>query len=142
MAKSKKRHTIDCSKDGRTRKGCAYNNPNEIMRKYKDTGAIPMLEDKGVYEDVSALGDYHDACNRRIMAKNAFTALDISLQNKFEGDPQNMIDFLSNPENREEAVKLGLVKPVKSDIEGQKMAEDEKPASGADKAPDGEAGEG
>jgi phage internal scaffolding protein len=44
-------------------------------------------------------------------AEDEFDALPAQIRARFENEPANLIDFLSNEQNRDEAEKLGLVNP-------------------------------
>jgi len=61
------------------------------------------------YGDFSDVVDYHSALNAVIAAEDSFMALPANIRTRFENDPANLIDFLENPANREEAEKLGIV---------------------------------
>lgn len=73
-------------------------------------------------------------------ADEAFMALDASVRKRFDNDSSLMIDFLNDPVNRAEAVKLGLVKapvvpvvdPVVEQLSG--LRADLRESSGARKA--------
>jgi len=81
---------------------------NYIVSKYKNTGIWPASQKIGQYLDVSEVPDYHTAMNTVISAQNAFNALPAQLRNRFRNDPHELLQFLQNPENYDEGVKLGL----------------------------------
>lgn len=84
---------------------------NVLMKKYGQTGQIHHLA-KGIpfYGDVTNITDYKSALDAVNSANDAFKSLPSELRNRFSNDPTNLIDFLNNPSNLEEAQKLGLVK--------------------------------
>jgi len=87
-------------------------NVNNIMKKYtyKQLPDIPS-----VVADFSGLGDFHEMSNAVAKARGSFASLPSHLRNRFENDPQKLIDFVSDRKNLDEAVKLGLVeKPIEA----------------------------
>lgn len=82
---------------------------NLIMKKYRETGQISHLRNsQGQYLDVSELPSYQEALNTLITANNSFASLSSEVRKRFGNDPKNMIEFLSDPSNDPEAIKLGL----------------------------------
>ena len=90
---------------------------NTIIHKYRKTGAITHLASKqGTFADVSDIPDMLEAHERVNNAFNAFNELPAIIRDKFKNDPLKMIEFLNDPSNNEEAIKLGLkVDPNKAD---------------------------
>lgn len=87
--------------------------------------------------------DLRDCLNAVRRADELFMAMDAGVRRRFDNDAMKMLDFLNDPRNREEAVKLGLVKapvvpPV--DVPGETLAalksidKGLKESSGANKA--------
>ena len=84
-----------------------------------------QLEDRlaasqGVYGDFYDVMSYSEAKQLVINAEQAFDRLDAKLRKQFDNDPQKLIEFLDDPTNDEEAIKLGLkAKPkVQEPVEG------------------------
>lgn len=97
---------------------------NVIMKRAERTGVIgdPLaVYDKGVYGDFSDGADFLTIQNRVLAMNEYFMTLPGEVRAKFNHDPAVMIDFVSNPANLAESVKLGLVskdkipQPVMSD---------------------------
>lgn len=63
------------------------------------------------YGDFTNLPSYQDSLNMVIKAKEMFMSLDAFVRERFANDPGRLMDFLDNPANRDEAIKLGLVQP-------------------------------
>lgn len=84
---------------------------NTIMRKYEKTGVIdPRLQrGPGSYGDFSNATDYHTSLTQIVEAQDAFYDLPASLRKRFNNDPAELLDFLADDRNRDEAIKLGLV---------------------------------
>ena len=88
---------------------------NVIMKKYERTGLITHTKQNGAYGDFSDVKDYHAALNAIYEANEGFMTLPASLRKRFGNDPAQLIEFLNDANNLEEAVELGLVeKPVKA----------------------------
>lgn len=92
---------------------------NNIIERYTATGYIPEYLTKtseGVYGDFSEVGDFVDMQNQIIAAKNAFAALPSEVRRRFNEDPAQLIAFVRDKNNYDEAVKLGLIaKTVKTE---------------------------
>jgi len=88
---------------------------NHIVARALRTGILgdPLAigRREGIFADVSAVGDFHSSLRRIDAAKEAFMELPADLRKRFNHDPANLLAFLADPANKEEAVKLGLVKP-------------------------------
>lgn len=82
---------------------------NNILRQFNVTGLLPQKAMSPRYGDFTGVGDYQTALNQVIAAEGEFMTLPAQLRAKFNNDPQELIEFLNNPENIDEARKLGLV---------------------------------
>lgn len=83
---------------------------NHIISRYKKTGEITHRARKaGVYADISEISDYHTMVNRVADAQKAFYTLSAEVRRRFNDDPGALIEFLQDSNNREEAIKLGLI---------------------------------
>jgi phage internal scaffolding protein len=131
QADAKTRGDIDFSGDpGKTDPSHAKDaDINNIIATYVRTGVLPGNEGPQIFADVSDVPSYQDALQTVINAENAFMTLDAKTRKKFDNDPEEMLRFLSNPANREEATTLGMI---------SKSAPTPSPAS--PKAPVGRAG--
>lgn len=72
----------------------------------------PVLTSIGqpFYGDVSEFGGLQEAIIKVQEAEDLFMQYPAELREKFENDPVKMVEYLENPENLEEAIKIGLVK--------------------------------
>ena len=82
---------------------------NNILRQFNVTGMLPEAPLSPRYGDFSGIVDYHSALNAVLAAEDQFMALPAELRARFQNDPENLINFLDNDSNRDEAIKLGLV---------------------------------
>lgn len=136
-------HRIDCSMrsvfdkeiagddydPGRTHQSFAKDaDINNIMAKYSRTGVLgdpsrPVRQ--AVFGDFSGL-DFQSDMNRLMDARERFMQLPSDIRNRFNNDPGELIDFVSDPANVEEAVSLGLLSSPAS--EGEETAPEPAPA--------------
>jgi phage internal scaffolding protein len=91
---------------------------NNILRQFNVTGLLPEAPLSPRYGDFTGIVDYHSALNAVIAAEDEFMALPADLRARFQNDPEQLINFLDDSSNFDEAVKLGLV--------DQKLVENEK----------------
>lgn len=68
------------------------------------------------FEDVSEVVQYDEALSIVQKAQDSFSDLPADVRFRFQNDPSQMIAFLANPQNAEEAIKLGLMVEVKPDV--------------------------
>jgi len=84
---------------------------NRIMKKYRAHGFnmnnLPWPQ-TGKYGDFSEVKTYQQALQQMLNAHNLFDALPSETRKRFSNDPQELIQFLSDPKNNDEAIKLGL----------------------------------
>lgn len=86
---------------------------NAIIERYTRTGYLPediQYAAKGIYEDFSEAGDYIAMQNKLAKADQSFMALPSQIRERFGQNPANLISFLNDSANAEEAYKLGLIK--------------------------------
>ena len=85
---------------------------NRIMKQWIATGTIEHIaRTEGVYGDFTNVGDYQDAQNRIVEAKINFLALPLPIRKRMNHDPEKLIAFLSDEDNHDEAVELGILAP-------------------------------
>jgi phage internal scaffolding protein len=90
---------------------------NLIMKKYQKTGLIQhVAQGNADYGDFSDVQSYDAALNQVMEAQEAFMTLSADLRARFGNSPGQMLAFLGDASNLEEAIELGLVeKPVEND---------------------------
>jgi len=82
---------------------------NNILRQFNVTGLLPESTLSPRYGDFTGITDYHSALNQVIAAEDEFMRLPANIRSRFDNDPANLIDFLEKSENKDEAIKLGLI---------------------------------
>ena len=86
---------------------CDFNN---VLAKWQNSGLITHLNpSQPIYADVSEFTDYQSSLELIRSAQAAFDALPSSVRDRFDNDPQALFNFVHDPSNRDEAIKLGLV---------------------------------
>lgn len=82
---------------------------NNILAKYKKTNMLTHINrHQGNFGDWSNVEDYQTSLNKIIRARDAFESLPSELRSKFLNDPKNLIEFINDDKNNDEAIKLGL----------------------------------
>lgn len=84
---------------------------NTIVRKFGITGQLPQNVRAPTYLDFEDVIDFHSAQNAIIAAKESFMKMPANIRASFDNDPGAFVDFCSNPENRDELKKMGLLAP-------------------------------
>jgi phage internal scaffolding protein len=88
---------------------------NNILKKYVRNGVNPfVITQSAQFGDYTDLPTYQESLNLVTDAQESFDSLPASLRKRFDNDPGLLMDFLSHPENRAEAINLGLIEAVKN----------------------------
>lgn len=105
---------------------------NNIMSKYAaGLASIPAGDRTPMFGDFSDLGDYQSNMQRMIDAHEQFMQLPSKIREKFRNDPGELLEFLADESNRDEAVKIGLINPKpEKPGEGEEPAERSSPEAG------------
>lgn len=83
---------------------------NNIIKRYVDTGQITHLRNQtGQFADFSDIQDFHGMMDTVVKATEAFESLPAEVRYRFRNDPGQLIEFLQDENNYDEALKLGLV---------------------------------
>lgn len=86
---------------------------NNIIDQYETHGILPDTRPEGAFGDFTdpVLSNYQEAQNIVVGARELFERLPARIRERFHNDAASLIDFVQDPDNREEAIKLGIVKP-------------------------------
>lgn len=81
-----------------------------VMARYTKHG-IPPQQNRGApaFGDFTDIEDYHSAVNQLRAAQDQFDALPSRLRDRFNNSPAELLMFILNGANREEAIDLGLI---------------------------------
>lgn len=83
---------------------------NNIVARFGLTQELPYGVQVPVYDDFTNYPtDYHAAQNFIIEANNIFMEYPAHIRSRFDNDAGKFLDFVSNSENRDEAIKLGFI---------------------------------
>lgn len=111
---------VDTSKDGpiTQQSGKEDADINVIVERAKRGALPPVGRDLApMYGDFTDIPkDLRDCLNMAKLAEDLFMSLDARIRLRFNNDSLEMLDFLNDPANRDEAYKLGLV--VKPSLPG------------------------
>lgn len=87
---------------------------NNIIKSYKLTGQIAHINaNAGKFEDLPDTLDFQESMNTVVQAQDAFAALPSHIRARFGNDPTNFLQFLQDPANQDEAIRLGLAKDTR-----------------------------
>jgi phage internal scaffolding protein len=84
---------------------------NNIMKQFSKTGLLLHTnKHQGQYGDFITSTDYHEAMDSVLEAREAFDSLPSKIRLRFQNDPAQFLEFVQNPDNSDELVKMGLAK--------------------------------
>lgn len=84
---------------------------NTIVKRFGLTGELPENVRLPVSGDFTGIGDFQSAMNAVRAAEESFMQVPAHIRARFGNDPAALIDFLGDDKNRDEALKLGLLRP-------------------------------
>jgi phage internal scaffolding protein len=82
---------------------------NNIIKSYSQTGVLPVSTKVGKFLDVSNVTDYQTSLNTVYQAQKAFDDLPSKIRTRFKNDPNELLAFIEDDKNHEEALQLGLL---------------------------------
>lgn len=99
---------------------------NNIVRKFGMTGLLPNGDlREPIYGDFTTpVQSYQDALNLVIQSDEDFSQLPAHIRAKFNNNPAELLTFMNDPDNIDQARELGLVNPLQQ-LEGDAQAEAE-----------------
>lgn len=108
-------------------------NVNKIMERYELTGVLDDGKSVGGARHIDCTGllSYQESLNVVMEAESSFMDLTAKVRSRFDNNPANMIEFLSNPANADEALALGLINgksPEATDVAPKGAVSDAVPA--------------
>ncbi|WNK13211.1 MAG: internal scaffolding protein [Microvirus sp.] len=74
----------------------------------KSNAFIPADVSQMRFADVSEIADYQESLNIVMKAQDSFSGLTAEIRAFFDNDPANMVAYLSDPQNAQEAQEMGL----------------------------------
>jgi phage internal scaffolding protein len=89
---------------------------NTIVNRFLKTGVLPTPNTFPQYVDFEGVFDYQSAMNLVRAADESFMRMDAKVRSRFNNSPQEFLEFFANPENAQEAIRLGLAIPHPSAV--------------------------
>lgn len=85
---------------------------NNIVAKFSNTGEFKHLTKKtGVYADFSEIRDYQEMLETVKYGQEAFASLPAKTRARFANNPGELLSFIQDPKNKDEAIAIGLIDP-------------------------------
>jgi len=84
---------------------------NVIVDRFMKTGHLPDPVSMPQYVDYEGVFDFQSAMNVVRQADENFMSMDAKVRARFHNSPQEFLEFFANPDNVDEAVRLGLAIP-------------------------------
>lgn len=84
---------------------------NNIIKAFSTTGQIAHINEKaaqGAYIDLPDAMEFQEALHLSMAAQASFDTLPSGIRARFENDPAQFLEFMADPRNGPEMVKLGL----------------------------------
>lgn len=82
---------------------------NTIVERFGLTGELPTVVRLPAYTDYEGVFDFLTAQNKIREATEAFMELPAKIRARFDNSEQKFLEFCADPDNTDEAIKLGLV---------------------------------
>lgn len=80
-----------------------------IMNKAAKTGMMQHVRQEApTYSELPPRMHYQDAMNLIAAARSTFESIPAITREKFDNDPAQFLDFINNPENREQMLEMGF----------------------------------
>ena len=81
-----------------------------IIKKHDRNGIIEHVQRGSArYGDFSEVADYREALDLVRDAQSEFLNIPSEIRKKFDNDPGKFYQFVSNPENKEELIRMGFI---------------------------------
>ena len=81
---------------------------NFIVDRFMKTGHLPTPATMPQYAEYDGVFDFQSAMNVVRQADENFMRMDAKVRARFHNSPQEFLEFFANPDNVDEAVRLGL----------------------------------
>jgi len=110
-----KKPVVDCSNDkGFTVQGDRDDaDINKIIARFEKGGTLSRINAREpFYGDVSEFGGLAESLIMARKAEQLFMTFDAKTRERFDNDAVKFVEFFEDPENLDEAIELGLAKPL------------------------------
>ena len=89
---------------------------NTIMKRYIKTGILgdplSIRNANPKFGNFDNVADFHTQMNRLTELQTEFNELNSEVRNRFNNDPAELVEFLADPKNEDEARELGFLPPL------------------------------
>lgn len=104
---------------------------NVLMARYQSTGELPAINVRAPqYLDVSEGFDFVTMQHQVLEAQQLFSELPSVLRERFKNDPGQFLEYVADPDNHHEMLKLGLLQKT-PEVPPSPQGEAGLPASGS-----------
>lgn len=101
---------LKCKDPSRTeQEHLAETDINYIADRFMRTGEAPQILQMPTHGDFGGIFDFQTAMNTIKQAKDEFMSLPAKTRSRFNNDPAELINFIEDKDNRDEAIKLGFI---------------------------------
>lgn len=87
---------------------------NTIVERFGLTGHLPVIEELPMQGDFTGVSSFQEALLEVQKAQATFDSLPANLRTRFANNAGMFVDFCSDPANKDELGRLGLLKPVEA----------------------------
>ena len=105
-----------------------YCDINKIIDRFDRDGIIKHVSRfEGKFGDLTG-ADFKTMMDQITGAQNLFDDLPVDIRNRFENSPAKLLSFMDDPNNRKEAIELGMIReswPEATDGIGEHVVRDE-----------------
>lgn len=111
---------------------------HNVLKQYSPAGLQQLISEnqaRGQYAELPDEIDYQAALNTVLVAEQSFATLPAKIRERFNNDPAQLLAFMANPNNQDEAIKLGLSTDLRPEPEKVQKVEIINPAPDPEKTP-------
>lgn len=83
---------------------------NVLVKRFGVTGQLPSAVRLPQYGDFEGIADFHDAVLAVRAAEGEFLKIPAEIRRRFDNDPQQWLEFVTNPGNRPQLEEWGLIR--------------------------------
>lgn len=106
-------NSLSCPEETRTRQEFKYESDINTIIDQFGIGEHPIdIQNWKTNVDIyDAVNDYQTALNQLVEADRQFMSLPAKIRSRFDNDPAQFVDFVSDEANAEELIQMGLANP-------------------------------
>lgn len=90
---------------------------HNVLKQFSQQGFEALVREKaatGQYADLPDELDYQASLNTVLAAQASFATLPSQVRERFRNDPARFLEFLADPANQDEAIRLGLAEDTRT----------------------------